>query len=154
MAAKADCTPDQIEGSPTEALESLVGYRLRRAHSRMMGDFSATLGSLSIRPVLFAILSVARARPGIIQMGVGNELGIQRANLVPLINELTQRGLVERRPSPGDRRAAALFLTQEGERLYCEAEALVRDHEEHMLGRLTASDRTKLIELLGKIAAD
>jgi len=154
LAAKADLAPADLQESPTGTLDGLVGYRLRRANGRMMGDFSTTLAALAIRPVLFAILSVVRTQPGIIQMGVGNELGIQRANLVPLINELTERGLVERRSAPGDRRATALVLTGEGERLYAQAEALVREHEERMLRRLSASERTKLIELLAKIAAD
>ncbi len=143
-----------VEGQATEALEALVGYRLRRAHGRMMADFSATLGVLSIRPVLFGILAVVRARPGMIQIEVGNELGIQRANLVPLISELAERGLVERRAAPHDRRAIALFLTREGELLYVEAEALVHEHEERALRRLSTSERAKLLELLGKVAAE
>jgi DNA-binding MarR family transcriptional regulator len=154
LAAKPNVVAPSADHSPTEPLEGLVGYVLRRANGRMMADFAATFAPLAIRPVLFGILSVIRNSPGMIQMAVGNELGIQRANLVPLLNELTQRGLVERRPAPRDRRAAALFLTKEGERLFVEAEKLVKQHEEGMLRRLSASERTKLIALLGKIAAD
>jgi DNA-binding MarR family transcriptional regulator len=87
-------------------------------------------------------------------MGVGSLLGIQRANLVPLLNDLCDRGLLERRPAPHDRRAAALYLTQEGERLLAEAQMLVAEHEERMLGRLSAAERVKLIELLGKVASE
>lgn len=142
------------EEPPTALLERLAGYRLRRANSRMMADFAAALAPLAIRPVLFGMLAVIHARPGIIQMGLGAELGIQRANLVPLINELQGRGLVDRRPAPNDRRAAALYLTGAGERLFDEALALVNGHEEAMLRQLSAAERKKLIELLGKIAPE
>lgn len=154
MAAKPSPDTGMADDRPTGLLESLVGYRLRRANGRMMADFATTLAPLAIRPVLFGMLSVIRSSPGIIQMGLGTELGIQRANLVPLVNELEGRGLIERRPAPNDRRAMALYLTEDGEALFRQALALVREHEERMLSRLTASERTKLIELLGKIAAE
>lgn len=113
-----------------------------------------TLAPLALRPALVAMLSVIRANPGIIQMGLGTELGIQRANLVPLINELTGRNLIVRRADPRDRRALTLHLTDEGEALLDQAAALIGAHEERMLAKLSAAERNKLLELLEKIAAD
>ena len=150
MAAKPDAGAEEREG----LLDGLVGYQLRRASNRMMSDFAATMGPLALRPVLFAMLEVLRSNPGIIQMGLGTERGIQRANLVPLVNELTSRALIDRRPAPNDRRALALHLTEAGLRLLDEAEAMVRAHEERMLSALSRSERGKLLELLGKVAAD
>lgn len=139
---------------PASALDGLVGYALRRANSRFMADLLPTLAPLGLRPALFAMLAVIRARPGIIQMGLGAELGIQRANLVPLIAELTGRRLIERHAAPHDRRALTLHLTPEGEALLDEAVALIRDHEERLLARLSAEERARLIELLARIATD
>ena len=133
-------------------LDGCVGYHLRRASSRMMNDFLTTLAPLALRPVLFGMLEVIHANPGIIQMALGSELGIQRANLVPLINELSGRGLIERRAAPHDRRAMTLFLTAEGEAFLDQAEALVIEHEERMLAALTPAERSKLLGLLDKIA--
>ncbi len=139
---------------PATLLDGLVGYALRRAHNRMMADLMPILGSISLRPVLFAMLSVIRANPGIIQMGLGTELGIQRANLVPLINELTSRNLIVRRADPRDRRALTLHLTAAGEALLDEAAGLIGKHEKRMLTRLSVAERNKLLELLEKIAAE
>ena len=153
MAAKPD--PQASPGAePSNLLDGLVGYRLRRASGRMMADFATSMAPLALRPVLFAMLCTIRANPGIIQMGLGTELGIQRANLVPLVNELTARALIERRPAPNDRRALALYLTQAGEALLAEAETMVLDHEERMLSALSRAERAKLLELLAKISAD
>lgn len=135
-------------------LEGLVGYHLRRATNRILADFAVTTGPLALRPVLFAMLEVVRTNPGIIQTGLGTQLGIQRANLVPLVNELTARDLIERRPAPNDRRAFALYLTADGARLLDEAEALVLAHEERMLASLSGAERDKLLELLRRIAVD
>jgi DNA-binding MarR family transcriptional regulator len=44
-------------------------------------------------------------------------LDYDASNLSVLVDRLERRGLVERRPDPGDRRVKALALTPEGERL-------------------------------------
>jgi len=139
---------------PAGLLDNLVGYRLRRASARMMSHFLMTMEPLGLRPVLFAMLETIRAQPGIIQQALGTQLGIQRANLVPLINELTSRDLIERRADPSDRRALRLFLTGEGGRLLEEAELLVLRHEEDMLEQLSPAERRTLLALLDKIKAD
>ena len=138
----------------TSLLESLVGYRLRRASTVFKTDFSAALEGLGMRQVLFGIMAVVHSNPGLIQITLGKVLGIQRANLVPLLNELSERKLVDRRPAPGDRRASALYLTGDGEKLLQDAVARVRAHEDKVLARLTSAERAKLIELLGKIRAE
>jgi hypothetical protein len=84
-------------------------------------------------------------------MAVGSILGIQRANLAPLINELTSRGLVERRAAPNDKRALALCLTSEGQGLLREARARALEHEDRILSGFTTGQRRQLLNLLGKI---
>jgi DNA-binding MarR family transcriptional regulator len=134
-------------------LESLVGYRLRRASNAVMADFMAAVGELGLRPALFAMLAVARENPGINQSALGRALGIQRANLVPLIAELAGRGLIERRPAERDRRAVAVHLTEAGERLLDDAERRIRPHEERMLRGLNRKERENLRDLLNRIEA-
>ena len=138
----------------SELLESLIGYGLRRATSRMTADFMTAMGELGIRPVQFALLAMARENPGINQTSLGRSLGIQRANLVPLLNELRRRGLIERRPAPADRRAFALYISEVGDALLNEAERRVRVHEERILGRLEAGEREMLRALLDRVRAD
>lgn len=154
MAVNSDVAAVEPPEVQTNLLNGLVGYRLRQAQNRVLADFSTSLAPIGIRPVLFAMLVVIGTNPGIIQIGLGTVLHIQRANLVPLINELTGRGLAERRPAPRDRRAFALYLTPEGEQVLDEAMARVRSHEKRMLARLSGPERETLIELLAKIAAE
>ena len=135
-------------------LDTIVGYQLRRVSNAMMSDSAASMAPVGLRPVLFAMLCVIRSAPGIIQIALGTQLGIQRANLVPLVNELTARDLIERRPAPNDRRALALFLTADGERLLAEAQSLVLRHEQRMLAGLGDGERQALLRLLAKIKID
>ena len=138
----------------SELLEGLFGYRLRRANTTFMTDFMAASADLGMRPVLFAMLAVISENPGINQTSLGRSLRIQRANLVPLINELMTRHLVDRRPHPSDRRAFALHLSREGAALFDEAVRRVRAHEERMLTRFGGEERKLLFELLNRIRSE
>lgn len=133
-------------------LGTLVGYKLRRAAGRMMADLRATLAPHGMRPVLYAILELVHSEPGMIQMVVGTELGIQRANLVPLITELETRGLIERKIAPHDRRAMAIYLTPAGEEMQAKLTQLVLEHENRTVGNLTSDERRQLLEVLDKVA--
>jgi DNA-binding MarR family transcriptional regulator len=71
--------------------------------------------------------------------------------MVAVIDALQDRGLVDRRPSPVDRRSYALVLTADGAQLLDRLTPLVRAHERNVARRLSASDKDKLIELLTKL---
>jgi DNA-binding MarR family transcriptional regulator len=142
------------QGEEPPVLEDFIGYRLRKAHDRLMANLATTLEPLGLRRVLFAMLIVIRGNPGIIQMGLGTELGIQRANLVPLINELTARNLVDRQAAPNDRRALTLSLTAEGNALLDEAIERVLEHEERSFASLNDAERATLVDLLDRVAPD
>lgn len=134
-------------------LGDLAGYHLRRASSAFATDFARALTGTGMRQVLFGILSVVDANPGINQGAVGRSLGVQRANMVALINELVDLGLVLRRVSDGDRRAFALTMAPAGTAMLTECLTRIRTHEEEMLSDLSAAERTQLIALLTKVEA-
>lgn len=141
-------------GVTSELLDGLVGYRLRRAMNRIFADFHATMADLQLRPVLFAMLAVIRENPAINQTTLGRVLGIQRANLVPLICELETRALIERQPVPTDRRAFALHLSPAGERTFVQARQRVIAHEERLLSDISIDQRQLLLDLLDRIRSE
>ena len=141
------------EGTDLGVLSELAGYHLRRASGAFAADFARVLDGTGMRQVLFGILSVVSANPGINQGAVGRGLGIQRANMVALINELVDLGLVERRISDDDRRAFALSTSPAGARMLAECLSRIRSHEEEMLSDLSAAERATLIALLTKVEA-
>lgn len=134
-------------------LEGLVGYHIRRASSVFATDFSRALAGTGIRQVLFGILSVVGANPGINQGAAGRSLGIQRANMVSLMNELVDAGLLDRKIAAEDRRAFALSLSAAGEARLNDCLVKIEAHEREMLVDLTAAERRTLIALLTKIEA-
>ena len=134
-------------------LDQLTGYHLRRASAAFAADFSAATEGTGLRQVLFGILSVVARTPGINQSMIGKLLGIKRANMVSLINELAEMGLIDRVDDPRDRRALSLTLTKAGAALLEEGLQRIRSHEERMLAGFTEGERQILIELLRRIEA-
>lgn len=133
-------------------VETLIGYYIRRADSVASADFAQALEGTGTRQVLFAVTAIVAANGGINQGAVGKELGVKRANMVALVNELVDMGVIDRRAAPGDRRAFALHLTPEGRRRFDEWSRLVVAHEEALFKNFSPAERALLIELLARLA--
>lgn len=131
-------------------LAPLVGYHMRRAWSAFAADFAAAMDDTGLRQVTFAVLSVVDANPGINQGSVGRVLGIKRANMVALINELVERGLIDRAVA-NDRRAFSLSATDKGRAALADAVERIEAHELRMLAEMSKQDRATLLDLLARI---
>jgi DNA-binding MarR family transcriptional regulator len=132
-------------------LEKRLGYQLRRASNAMMMDLAGRLEALNLRIVEASALVLIKTNPAITQTEIGRNLGIQRANMVPLIAGLMERGLVNRQAADG--RSHALSLTAAGRGLTTKVEGVMRAHEEFFLAGISAADRGRLARLLGAIRA-
>lgn len=95
-------------------IDSMVGYNLRRAATRQRERFRNAFSPYEIRPVQLTALTVILNNDGLGQSPLGKALDIKRANVVKLLDELQERGLIERRPSIRDRRAYKVHLTPKG----------------------------------------
>ena len=143
--------PANDEDIEARYLSGVVGFWLRQASNAMSADFARHMEGTGMRPVLVAILSVIDENPGLNQGQLGRALGVQRANMVSLVGTLAERGLVDRRDAPGDRRAFALHLTRKGEKMLAECRGRIAAHEEHMLEPLSIRERAQLLDLLKKV---
>lgn len=128
-----------------------VGYMLRRAQLWVFQDFIRTLAPLDLRPAQYSVLVIIHHNPGLSQIALASALGIERARLVRLLDQLEERSLVERRPSANDRRSHAMHLTLEGERTLVTARDLVATHRSVCLEEFGGqSNYTTLVRLLAK----
>ena len=133
-------------------LPGLLGYHLRLAQMAVFEHFAASTADLDLSPGLFAILVIVEANPGLRQTRVAEAARIDRSTLVPALDRLEARGLVERRAASGDRRSKELFLTDAGSALLGRAKRRVRAHERAIAASLETEDRTRLMTLLDALA--
>jgi DNA-binding MarR family transcriptional regulator len=129
-------------------LEGHLGYFVRRLQVWIFQDFVRTLATHDMRPAQFSVLVIIEANPGLSQADLADTLGIERARLVRLLDELEKRGLTRRQPSPVDRRSHALYLTEAGDAALKPIKALAAEHEAHLTQRLGRDKHDALLEAL------
>jgi DNA-binding MarR family transcriptional regulator len=100
------------------------------------------------------LLRHVAAAEGESQQALGRAMQIPPSRMVALVDELERAGLLERRPSPADRRAHALHLTGDGRRLLVRLMQVSAEHEAQLCAGLTQAERHRLIDLLSRIAAE
>ncbi len=146
-----DATAGPDTPTDTRFLESLVGYNARRAALAVIGVFLRRMAPYGLRPVDFSVLSVVAHNPGVTSREICAALDILPPNLVGMVKALHQRGLIERRPHPADRRAQGLHLSAAGEALYRDAQATASALEAEATAALTPDEVQTLIGLLRKV---
>lgn len=133
-------------------LPELLGYHVRLAQIAIFDDFKQALTHLGVSPGLFALLVIIDANPGLKQTALAQAAKIDRSTLVPALNGLEQRRLVERRSAPTDRRSNGLFLTAAGAALLRDATEAIGAHEAAIASGLTPGEREQLLDLLDRLA--
>lgn len=129
-------------------LDHHLGYFLRRAQIAVFQDFIRTLSEIDVGPAQYSVLVVIGSNRGPSQAEVAELLGIERARLVRMLDDLEKRGLTERLRSTTDRRSHALHLTAAGQRVLKRAKALAATHEARLSARLGAAHHKLLLDAL------
>jgi DNA-binding MarR family transcriptional regulator len=143
--------PDSPRGRPAldrDVLDRHLGYFIRRFQVWIFQDFIRSLTSADLRPGQFSVLVVIGANSGLSQAQVAAELGIERARLVRLLDELGRRGLIERTAAANDRRAHALRLTPAGETTLARVKRLAARHEARVEQTLGRRQRKLMLDML------
>ncbi len=135
-------------------LQGYLGYMIRRAQLLIFQDVNHVLESFDLRPTLFSMLFILSEKPGLRQSAVADMLGVQRTNLVKMVDGLEQRGLLSRQPSPEDRRSYALHLTDAGHQFLEEVCGAVNAHEQRLTDVLGREDRDELLRLLTRVVRE
>jgi len=130
-----------------------VGFSLSTLGFAVAGGFRARLEPLGVEPRDFALLRAVGAGEGQTQQAIGERLRIPPSRMVAFVDGLQERGLLERRAHPTDRRARALHLTADGRALLKRAYAVAVAFEGEVCAGLSAEERERLLELLGRVLA-
>ena len=147
-------TAPQIDTTPQlpEELVASVTFLLKRlgfaAKDRAMPAYEET----GLHPYHHAVLLVLDEGSRETQGSIADALGYDRGQLVGLLDELEERGLVERKRDPKDRRRHLVRMTADGKRALRQLRALSRKLEDEFLAPLSAQQRADLHALLLRLA--
>jgi DNA-binding MarR family transcriptional regulator len=146
-------SPDVADAAPRSLgrLSQLMGFRLRRIQNHLSRTFAARPEFQGHKPGQLSVLALMSANPGLSQIELATEVGLDKAILVSMLDELEGRGWVRRERAPEDRRRNLLFVTDEGEATLDRWAAIARENEEPVRQVLSAAEFAFLSELLDRI---
>jgi DNA-binding MarR family transcriptional regulator len=132
---------------PAELVASNV-FLLKRlgfaAKSRSLGVYEQE----SLNPYHYAILALLDEGVPETQTAIAEALGYDKGTLVGLLDELEEKGLIERKRDPDDRRRHLVRLTGDGKRTLGRLRTFAQRVEDEFLAPLDAEQRESLHELL------
>jgi MarR family transcriptional regulator, organic hydroperoxide resistance regulator len=135
-------------------------------------DLAALIGPLG-RTLMAAELPVLRAHdlsmwgytvlvhledePVRTQVALAQAIGADKTRIIPILDDLQDRGLIRREPDPDDRRVRLVSLTPRGRRVRQSAQEAIQCQEERLLARLPAAERRAFLhalQVLSTVSAD
>jgi DNA-binding MarR family transcriptional regulator len=129
-----------------------VAFLLSQLGHRSASVFADLVAAIDLTPPHTGILRAIAAEPGRSQQALSGQLGLLPSRVVAYVDELEDRGYVERRRNPADRRLHALYLTASGKKVMSKIGELARQHERLLTAGLDAAQRDTLRQLLRTVA--
>jgi len=136
--------PEELVGSTAFLLKRL-GFAAKEQALRAYEESGLT-------PYHHAILVALDEDAHETQRSIADALSYDRGQLVGLLDELEERGLIERRRDPDDRRRQIVEMTPAGKKALGRLRGLSRRLEDELLAPLDPGEQRKLHALLLRLA--
>ena len=96
----------------------------------------------------YIVLTALVEQPVRTQAALAQAIHADKSRIIGVLDELQERGLIQRQPDEVDRRVHLLSLTPAGDRLRRSVEAGIRRQEEQVLAVLPPADREAFLRSL------
>lgn len=130
------------------SLHDAPGHLLRRCQQLAVDLYTMEVGSNGLTPRQFALLLAIYQKPGISQVDLVRQTGIDRSTVAEMVARLIKRGLLVRQRTENDRRTNALAVTPEGERQLRLAQPGVLRAQDRLMDPIPANRRTEFVAML------
>jgi DNA-binding MarR family transcriptional regulator len=135
-----------------EELVASTAFLLKRLGFAAKEQAMQTYEDTGLSPYHHAILVALNEDTHETQGAIADKLGYDRGQLVGLLDELEERGLVERRRDLTDRRRQHVDITSDGRRALKQLRGVSQRLEDDLLSPLDPADRKRLHALLLRLA--
>jgi DNA-binding MarR family transcriptional regulator len=143
MAPTGDATPAALRQKPGW----LIGQTSVH-HHRLLTE---ALGAADARPYHFRLLAALQEFGSASQVEVGRHAGLDRSDVVATVDELVERGLVERSADPIDRRRNIISITRAGRAQFRRLDKVLAGVQDELLSPLSSKQREQLVSLLRRV---
>lgn len=146
-AARADHGDDVAR----EVLWERPGFLVRRLNQIHYALFFEECHTQNITPVQYGILTALSLVPWMDQTEIGMDVGLDRTTTADVIKRLQERGLIDRRINPGDKRSRQAALTRAGAALVQDLHGSMARAQQRLLEPLSPRNREVFMRLLGTL---
>lgn len=130
----------QVHGADVDPAELDAAAGLVQVTGLVQGLYAGISERQGLTPVQAKLLCVLLDGPkGMAELA--QSFGVEKAALTGLMDRAEKRGLAERSPVPGDRRAVQVTLTDTGRRAAIAFHAAVSEGLDELIGHLSDADR-------------
>ena len=142
----------RLPGPPKELLTS-ASFLLKRLGFVIKERMMEALEETGLSGYHHAVLALLHEEPRETQGMIADALGYDRSHLVGILDELEEKGLVERRRDPSDRRRHLVSLTPAGDEALARLRAIAKHVDDEFFKPLDAEERKTLKGLLARLAS-
>jgi DNA-binding MarR family transcriptional regulator len=135
-------------GALPRGFASRPALLLHKLGNQLLARAEGPLAAIGLSGRQYVVLAVMDSDEPASQLELANLCGLLPAQMVPVLDELEARGLVERRRSQSDRRRSVVRLTDEGRGLLARADELERSLSDLVFGQLEPAARAELGDTL------
>jgi DNA-binding MarR family transcriptional regulator len=137
-------------GRPGDTSPFALGLLLRRAHQRATSELVEAVRPFGLELRHFAVLIELMQSDPINQRDLGAAVGMDKAMIVRVVDDLERMGLAIRQPVPGDRRVRNVAVTDRGVEVFDAAHVNAADIAAALVAHLPPGDRDTLVDLLAR----
>ena len=134
-----------------QVLWSRPGFLVRRLNQIHYAMFFEECKTQNVTPVQYGILTALSLTPWLDQTAVGLELGLDRTTTADVLKRLQEKGLVDRRINPLDRRSRQAVITPEGLRVMGLLQSGMLRAQQRLLAPLSPRNREIFMKLLATL---
>ena len=134
------------------AVMTRVGYRVKQIQQLLRHACDDALRATGTSMSQYAVLAALAEAPGASSAELARRCFVTRQSLGEMLSGLRAAGLVTLADAAAGGRPRPVALTEPGRARLAEADAVVAEVEERMLGALTLGQRAALAELLAACA--
>ncbi|NUR95032.1 MAG: winged helix-turn-helix transcriptional regulator [Kribbellaceae bacterium] len=143
-----------MDTSPNHRLSDQVLFALGRASQHAQRLVRQHMTEAGVRTLHYHVLASLADDGEAVQATLADRIGMDRSDLVTLLDELEELKMLARRVDAADRRRKIVAITPAGEKQLADMDQLIYAAEADLLAPLTAAERKTLLGLLRRVSGD
>lgn len=142
----------QADGAPRR-LHDKAFWLLGRAALEAQRFTADRLAEVGMRRGFYGVLATLAEVGPSSQADIGRRLGVDRSDMVAILNDLEGEGFVTREPDPADRRRNSVVITRSGRSALARFDRTIAQAEKSILSTLDSEERKTFVGLLQRITS-